>query len=492
VNPIPHQDLQGSELARHFKSLPVTSVEDARKRSAVTQLSFLYYHTHVDLVLQCDRGRPTCANCAERGLECEYIPEIGPTASPLQLERLTRAMKEPGGLLDLFKTLPYHDALELLHMLRETPADATPQASTETSTSLSPSPFPLPLPTSPPSLWSHFPLPSQHSIIGSLLPPASCSVDLELMVRHPIAYPVLLPLTPASLPLDELLVPRTFELLGPAPPDSSRSQSSPDINMTQDASASTGLYKKLSHLTESVIDLLGQVDISSWISLPIPNQIAVHAIALYLNNDYPVLPLFDADLFLRDLVHNQPYFCSTFLVTTLLAWACVRKPPSLIHGKIRPIIDTQLVQQAYTPIDAEAANYSSACFLDAQAQWSKHGDRESITLCNVSALQLLCMTAVSHGKDDLALEYLREGLKVAQTMGLLNLASGTEVEDAWFSGYTEWVRAASYTAWGAFNWISYVISTFNSNELINSPVFSHFTSTNPRLSFRQGFLCREM
>ena len=102
----------------------------------------------------------------------------------------------------------------------------------------------------------------------------------------------------------------------------------------------------------------------------------------------------------------------------------------------------------------EAAHYSSACFADAEAQWSQYGDREAITLSGVSALQLLCMTAVTHGKDDLTFKYLRKGLEVAQSMGLLNLAPGTEIAGAWFSGYTEWTRAASYAAWGAFNWIS--------------------------------------
>ncbi|KAF5681572.1 NirA-like nitrate assimilation regulatory protein [Fusarium denticulatum] len=213
--------------------------------------------------------------------------------------------------------------------------------------------------------------------------------------------------------------------------------------MTQDAAASTDSWERLSNLTESHMDLLNQVNISLWTTLPIPNEVAVQVIALYLNNDYPVLPLFDADLFLRDLVHNQPYFCSSFLITALLAWAC----------------------QAYTPVYAEAAHYSSACFVDAQAQWSKYGDRESITLSSVSALQLLCMTAVTYGKDELAFEYLHEGLRVAQSMGLLNLAPGTEAEDAWFSGYTEWMRAASYTAWGAFNWISLFSLHYHKSEV---------------------------
>lgn len=102
----------------------------------------------------------------------------------------------------------------------------------------------------------------------------------------------------------------------------------------------------------------------------------------------------------------------------------------------------------------EAANYSIAFFADARDQWSNFGNHEAITLSNVSALQLLCMTAVTHGKDDLSFQYLRKGLQVAQAMGLVNLASGMEQADSWFRGHADWTRAASYVAWGTFNWVS--------------------------------------
>lgn len=102
----------------------------------------------------------------------------------------------------------------------------------------------------------------------------------------------------------------------------------------------------------------------------------------------------------------------------------------------------------------EAAHYSIAFFADARAQWSNYGDREAITLSNVSALQLLCMTAVTLGKDDIAFQYLRKGLQVAQAMGLVNHASACSIPDAWFSGHADWTRAASYVAWGTFNWVS--------------------------------------
>jgi hypothetical protein len=85
-------------------------------------------------------------------------------------------------------------------------------------------------------------------------------------------------------------------------------------------------WKGLSHLTQSYIDLLHQVDITLWTDLPIPNDVAIRVIALYLNNDFPVLPLFNADLFLQDFSQSRPYFCSRLLVSALLAWACVRTP----------------------------------------------------------------------------------------------------------------------------------------------------------------------
>ncbi|SCN96599.1 related to nitrate assimilation regulatory protein nirA [Fusarium fujikuroi] len=393
--------------------------------------------------LWCDRGRPECFNCTEKGVQCQYRYGPEPAASPSQLERLARILKEPGELSNQLTTLPYHDALVLLNMLRETPRDPQPEPQPQPraaiSSSLSSS---SPSPLSSPPQWSPTPPLPQYNIIGSLLPPVSAGMEFELMVRHPIAYPVLLPVTVSSLPLGELLAPRRSEAFGNSPLEDTKSvhpHELPGTSASKDATASTSSYEGLSHLTESHIHLLDQTEISSWTTLPIPNSIAVEAIALYLNNDYPVLPLFDADLFLRDLVHNQPYFCSRFLVAALLAWAC----------------------QACTPMHPEAAHYSIAFFADARAQWSNYDDREAITLSNVSALQLLCMTAVTLGKDDLAFQYLRKGLQVAQAMGLVNLASGMEQADAWFSGHADWTRAASFVAWGTFNWVSNLIRVFS-------------------------------
>lgn len=71
---------------------------------------------------------------------------------------------------------------------------------------------------------------------------------------------------------------------------------------------------------------LRQIDIVRWIKVPISNDLAARVISLYFEIDYPVLPLFDADLFIDDLVNLRTRFCSPLLIISLLCWACVCKP----------------------------------------------------------------------------------------------------------------------------------------------------------------------
>lgn len=61
----------------------------------------------------------------------------------------------------------------------------------------------------------------------------------------------------------------------------------------------------------------------------------------------------------------------------------------------------------------------------------------------------MCMTAITHGRDDLGLDYLRKGIELGQKMGILNAEPGTHAH--WLTGYPDWMRAASYSAWGAYN-----------------------------------------
>jgi hypothetical protein len=341
----------------------------------------------------------------------------------VQLRRLATAVRDSGPLTDLFSTLPYHEALELFNLLRETPrsdmlalvAQASDSDTPATATSTSNTPSPL-----PPEL----------SVLGSLLPPASRPTEVELMVKHPVAYPVLLPIRASLLPLDDLLIPHSLRTTYITKPlDALLLWTDQGYDDQKHGGSLTSWHGSVPLLKPDWIARLEEVSVSSWTAIPIPDRAAVHAIALYLANDYPVMPLFDADLFLRDLVLNQPYFCSPFLVSALLGWAC----------------------QAYAATIPEAASWSLAFFAEAEQLWEQYDAREALTLCSISALQLLGMTAETHGRDTAALNYLEKGLDVARAMGLVNVPPGEEAADAWLGDHNDWNKGASYTAWGVFN-----------------------------------------
>lgn len=69
---------------------------------------------------------------------------------------------------------------------------------------------------------------------------------------------------------------------------------------------------------------LQRLDISHWTKVPIATDYAAAVISHYLQTDHPAVALFDAGLFVGDLVGKRTSYCSRFLVNALLAYAMVR------------------------------------------------------------------------------------------------------------------------------------------------------------------------
>ena len=78
-----------------------------------------------------------------------------------------------------------------------------------------------------------------------------------------------------------------------------------------------------------------RLEISNWTDVMVTNEQAARAISVYLETDHPILGLFDADLFLEDLVNTRPNFCSRLLVSSLLSFAFVRLEPFSEDSLIR-------------------------------------------------------------------------------------------------------------------------------------------------------------
>ncbi|KXJ84966.1 hypothetical protein Micbo1qcDRAFT_210305 [Microdochium bolleyi] len=257
----------------------------------------------------------------------------------------------------------------------------------------------------------------------------------ELPVRFPAAYPALFPLAVSDL--------HEAELLRPSPPflnaDTPAGSDWPSPSSLSSPSSSTQAGTTASHLVPRLYSL----DIARWTTVEIPSATATQAIALYLTNDHPILPLFDQALFLTSLLGYQNYHCSTLLVNALLAWSCRTDIPATRGG--RP------VQQSLSAVNPQAVIFGPALLREADRLWAARAAHHN-TLTSVAALQLMSMAAGAHGDEDASRRHATAGCALGRLMGLFDVSLAQHSAAAWASRHEDWLRAASSTAWGAFNW----------------------------------------
>lgn len=194
----------------------------------------------------------------------------------------------------MLKTLTEAESRELLHKLRETSEGYTL----------------LPTPAESTRLYSHASTPEHSSLpyFDSTLVTKAAGIELELMVRYPIAYPCL-----CALDLDTSLYDASVRLSA-GPPQIG--QDGPSVtDASHDGTSPAYCDVRLS-----------QVDFRIWTDVHIDDGLAAGALSYYLETDHPIHGLFDADLFLGDLSSGELNFCSPMLVNAILAWCCVSPP----------------------------------------------------------------------------------------------------------------------------------------------------------------------
>lgn len=140
----------------------------------------------------------------------------------------------------------------------------------------------------------------EHVFAHTGMPPAESGIELELTMLHPIAYPVFVPPSPLSIATASLVA-------GSEHPTPSSSTPTPP-----------------SEVDPYCDPRLGGLTIGYWTRIRIEDALVARAISHYLTTDHPVLGLFDASLFLHDLVDHALDYCSTFLFHAVMAIACVR------------------------------------------------------------------------------------------------------------------------------------------------------------------------
>lgn len=68
---------------------------------------------------------------------------------------------------------------------------------------------------------------------------------------------------------------------------------------------------------------LNHLDIGYWTRISITNEFAASVLSYYFESDHPIYACVDVDLFINDLVELRLRHCSAFLVSALMAFACV-------------------------------------------------------------------------------------------------------------------------------------------------------------------------
>ena len=278
----------------------------------------------IQRTVQCDGRRPACDPCNKRALECTYVTDhAGDTPSMAlkrQLQDLKKDSMDQGELLNHLKTLPEKEAFYLLRCIRSTLDPAKHR-------------------------------PSEQLAARATLPPIRTNFEFELRVRHPMAYPATAPVNTSSISLSPFSFSSVGQLDQPGkrtPSDEIPSkdrdntpfnepaesashdqicsrespQRPPSALLRPDArtsSSAQGPSKAQTYHDERLHDL----SIGYWTRVPISDELAANIISFYLSIDHPTLGFFDADLFLRDLTGHQLGYCSSFLVSSLLFYACV-------------------------------------------------------------------------------------------------------------------------------------------------------------------------
>ncbi|KAJ1337548.1 DNA binding [Microdochium nivale] len=83
------------------------------------------------------------------------------------------------------------------------------------------------------------------------------------------------------------------------------------------------LYLKPFHAATVVDRLLDAVEPSRWTSVSKDDALMRKIMAAYFMNEYPSLPAFHKDYFLRDMAEGRHRFCSRLLVNAVLAMGCI-------------------------------------------------------------------------------------------------------------------------------------------------------------------------
>ncbi|KXJ92553.1 hypothetical protein Micbo1qcDRAFT_202772 [Microdochium bolleyi] len=337
----------------------------------------------------CDSKRPQCTPCRRKGTECVYISKDTTETPGMALKREVETLR--GRTRDLE---------ELISHLSHMQDNARRQ-------------------------------------ILLLLRTAADPVSLLPLVRGNIVQ------TQLSVHGTEQSFTPDFQAQSPLGTMIQHSQTNPPPSQYSDASSDRTIQSiagtELSSFVPSVLaqhgpDLRGRfadlrlenLDISFWSTVPVTNLYAASAISMHLETGHQFLGMFHAELFIGDLVKHRLRFCSSFLVTALLAFA----------------------SQKYSSLDPDAFVRSYEFEAEALRLWEVEHSQDSIN--NLAGLFYLYNSMRMHGNISTGAEYLVAARAMASNLKLSGVKERLDTEST-LPLTDEEQHAITCAAWGTLN-----------------------------------------
>jgi hypothetical protein len=313
---------------------------------------------------------------------------------------------------------------------------------------------------------------SEQSTALSFLPPVQSDTELELMVRHPTAFPPLDASVDLQLGLRPARWQAQMQLWDRDRADEVALQQSGSHPTAESSASSVAMtvppsQSGISSLSIAPVQVgpslqpryanprLSRLNIKFWSTVSVTNHYAAEAISLYLETDHPLIALFDPDTLLDALVEADLDQCSSFLVNALLAFASVRPflslpfcwtllpcPRAISHSTN---YDDQL---GYSSKCSEAAAKSLDFEREAEHLW--RAEQSTDSNATLIALVLLYLSLLFHSKNEEAFRCIEEASRMAARMGLFGTADRLSAQRLRQLPEKS-QKAAVFAAWGTFN-----------------------------------------
>lgn len=169
---------------------------------------------------------------------------------------------------------------------------------------------------------------SKEKKVHGLIPVTKSILNIELMTRHPFAYPW----------INQLEVNESTSYLASATANIDQSDIDRLLSYYPSTASETSAMPQQpgpifpEHSNRYCDDRLQALDVGRWSNVPADNVLAASAISFYLKSEHPLIGCFDADLLLNDLIAGSTRFCSSLLVNSLLFRACVSRTAAFPKG----------------------------------------------------------------------------------------------------------------------------------------------------------------